>query len=406
MWPFKKKNKGMTPDELAEVVRNYLMPDSSTGISVTPTRAMQCSVFFTCVKILAESVAQLPLILYRRKGDDKKRAVNHNLYTLLHYQPNEWQTAYDFFEFMTGQYVGTGNAYSFINWQRSGVYELLPWRSDLVTVKQNADWSLEYKVSTEDGQQIIPPANMLHIRGLSLNGYTGLNPIAYMREAIGLSLATEKHGAITFKNGARPGGTLTHPKTLSKDATKKLRESWQAAHGGDKQGGTAVLEEGVVYKSITMSAEDSQFLQTRKFQVEDVARPFRIPLHMLQHTEKTTSWGTGIEHMSIGFIKFALLPHLKRWEQNIFRSLLTEKEKKKLFAEFMVEGMERGDVENRYKAYGTAIEHGIMSPNEVRSKENMNAREGGDEFVMALNINKPEKDDKKEKRQDNHEETT
>lgn len=266
--------------------------------------------------------------------------------------------------------------------------EILPIPSDAVTCERNNDWSLKYTVDfgTGQGLQAVPESNMLHVRFRSLDGYRGISPIAYAREAIGLALATEKHGARLFRNGARPGGVLEHPAKMSPEAAARFKEQWQAAFSGENAHKTALLEEGMKFNALSMTSEDAQYLETRKFQTADIARIFRVPLHMIQETEKSTSWGSGIEQMTIGFTRFTLLPWLVRWEQAISRCMIGRDERDTVTPRHSVEGMERGDFKSRFAGYQIAIASGILSPNEVRALENMNPREGGDEYMSPLNM--------------------
>jgi HK97 family phage portal protein len=227
---------------------------------------------------------------------------------------------------------------------------------------------------------------MLHIRYRTLDGYRGISPISYAREPIGLALATEKHGARLFKNGARPGGILEHPNKMSEDAAKRFKESWQAAFTGDNVHKTALLEDGMKFNPLTMTSEDAQYLETRRFQTAEIARIFRVPLHMIQETEKATSWGSGIESMSTGFVRDTLTPWLTRWEQALMRDLLTEDEKRSMYIKHVVAGMVRGDMKTRFASYNVAIMSGIMSPNEARALEEMDKREGGDEYLSPMNM--------------------
>lgn len=380
----------LTPREISDMIsalRGY--GESSSGENVTPASAMRCAAVFACVGILSESVAQLPLKVYKeRPGGGKDVAKNHSLYRLLHSAPNEWMTSFEWREMGMADLCLRGNHYAFKTIVRGEVRELLPIPAAAVTVKQNQDWSLVYKVNFGhgQGQQDVPAANMLHVRYRTLNGFEGISPIGYARESIGLSMATEKHGARLFRNGARPGGVLEHPGRMSDEAAKRFKEQWQEAFTGANVHKTALLEEGMKFNALTMTSEDAQYLETRKYQTEEIARIYRVPLHLIQSTEKSTSWGSGIEQMTIGFVRFVLLPWLVRWEQAIERDLLTEKDRETHFVQHLVEGMERGDIKSRYEAYQTAIQNGIMSPNEVRAKENMNPREGGDDYLSPLNM--------------------
>ena len=360
---------------------------TSSGVNVTPSTAMQCVAVFSCIRILGESLGQLPLILYRKEGNGKVRAVDHPLYSVLHDKPNSYQTSFEFRELGMNRLNLRGNYYSFINWVGTGkkrrVHELLPLTS--VTVKQNADWGLEYQARIGNKTETIPPGNIFRVIGLSLDGFTGVSPITYTKESIGLALATEKHGGNVFKRGGRPSGVLTHPLTLSKEAAGRISESWQKNHGGNKQGGTAVLEEGMKYDAISMTNEDAQFLETRKFQKPEIASIFRVPPHMIGDLEKSSF--SNITQQSLEFAKFTILPWAIRWEQCISRDLLSEEEREQgYFVEFLMDGLERADIETRYKVYRSGVNAGILNPNECRGKENLNPYEGGDTYRMPLNM--------------------
>jgi HK97 family phage portal protein len=374
--------------EMLNAIRGF--GESSSGEYVGPDTAMRAAAVFACVGVLAEAVAQLPLKLYRDRPDGGKDvARDHSLYRLLHDQPNPWMTAFEWREMGMAHLCLRGNHYAFLNRSRGGeIMEILPIPSDAVTCERNNDWSLKYTVDfgTGQGLQAVPESNMFHVRFRSLDGYRGISPIAYAREAIGLALATEKHGARLFRNGARPGGVLEHPSKMSPEAAARFKEQWQAAFSGENAHKTALLEEGMKFNALSMTSEDAQYLETRKFQTADIARIFRVPLHMIQETEKSTSWGSGIEQMTIGFTRFTLLPWLVRWEQAISRCMIGRDERDTVTPRHSVEGMERGDFKSRFAGYQIAIASGILSPNEVRALENMNPREGGDEYMSPLNM--------------------
>lgn len=364
--------------------------ESESGEFVSPDTAMKCSAVYSCVGILAESVAQLPLKVYRRMPDGrgKEEASDHPLWKLLGWAPNEWQTSQEFREMAMQHLCLRGNFYAYKVMDGRGIVrELLPLNPDQVTVEQLPDWSLAYRISFKDGhQETVGRAYVLHIRYRTLDGVRGISPILYHRDTVGLALTTLKHGSRVFKNGALPTGVLEHPGKLSQQALDRLRETWLSNYGGANSGKTAVLEEGMKFSALTMSHQTMQYLETRAFQVEDIARIFRVPLHMIQSTEKATSWGSGIENMSLGFVQYTLLPWLKRFESVFWRDLLLPAESQEIYTEFLVDGLLRGDVKNRYAAYQVAIQNGIMSPNEVRAKENMNPREGGDEYMSPKNM--------------------
>jgi len=381
--------RSITMEEIREAFSGFAYGDSYSGERVTPESAMRCAAVFSCIGVLAESVAQLPLKLYKERADGGKDiAKDHPLYVLLNSQPNPWMTAFEWREMGESWLCLTGNHYAFINRVRGEVREILPIPSDCVTVERNDDWSLKYTVNFGNGrgQQTVDSANMLHIRYRMKDGYRGISPIGYARESIGLALATEKHGARLFKNGARPGGILEHPSKMSPEAAARFKASWQESFTGENAHKTALLEEGMKFNPLTMTSEDAQYLETRRFQTADIARIFRVPLHMIQETEKTTSWGSGIESMTIGFVRFTLLPWLTRWEQSLAKDLLTEEERRTMYIKHVVGGMERGDMKSRFSSYNVAIMSGIMSPNEARALEEMDKREGGDEYLSPMNM--------------------
>lgn len=363
---------------------------SASGVSVTPETAMRQATVFACVRVLSESLAQLPKQLYQHRRDGgKDRLTETPLYTILHHQPNEWMTSFELFEYAMASVANRGNFYSFINWIGRGdnqeIKELLPLPTGDVEPVMDDNWNLSYKVRLNGQQKTIPAGNIWHVRGMTVDGFTGLSLISYQREVIGMAIAAERHGASMFKNGARPGGVLKHPQKLSPDAAARISESWAKAHGGGKQGGTAVLEEGLDYQAITITNKDAQYLEARKFQRNEIAAIYRVPPHLIGDLEKATF--SNIEHQSLEFVKFTMLPWCKRFEQTIYRDLLTPAQRAAgVFAEFNLDGLERGDLAGRYAAYNTGINAGILCPNECRAKENLNPRPGGNEFLRPLNM--------------------
>lgn len=361
---------------------------SKSGQDVTPENAMQCAAVYASVRVIAESVAQLPLILYKRTPDGGKvRAVEHPLYAKLAVKPNGWQTSFEYREAQQVNLALRGNAYSFINRVGRSVHELIPIHPDRVEVEQLDDFTVQYIVKTGEKKNVIPASEMHHVRGLSTNGITGISPIRMAREAIGLSLATEEHGARLFQNAARPGGIITRPADApiwSEEAAKNFLRSFREAYSGENLSRTAMLEDGMAFQVVGMTSEDAQFLETRKYQRTEIASIFRVPPHMIGDLERATF--SNIEHQSLEFVMHSLMPWLRRWEQAISRDLLTEKERETYFAEFLVDGLLRGDIATRYAAYNTAILTGWMNRNEARLKENMNPEEGLSVFLEPLNM--------------------
>jgi len=384
------RKKEASPRGILDLVRLTLYggAEAESGEYVSPETALRCSAVYSCVGILAESIAQLPLKLYRRTAGGKEEVEESPLRRLLGWKPNEWQTSFEFREMAMQHLCLRGNFYAYkVTDSRDEVRELLPLHPDQVTVEQRPDWSLAYRITFNDGrQETVDKSRIFHVRYRTLDGVRGISPILYHRDTVGLALTTLKHGSRVFRNGALPTGILQHPGKLSKESLERLRESWEASYGGVNSGKTAILEEGMTFTGLTMSNEDMQYLETRAFQVEDIARIYRVPLHMIQSVEKSTSWGSGIENMSLGFVQFTLLPWIRRIESAIWRDLIPDREKESVFPEFLVDGLLRGDIKSRYTAYQLAIQSGIMSPNEVRAKENLNPRPGGDDFMSPLNM--------------------
>lgn len=359
---------------------------TSTGIAVNADSAMRAMAVYACVAVLSQSVAQLPLHLYRRKGVKKEKATDHRLYPLLHDQPNSWQTTYDFWQMKMAELCLRGNSLSLIVRVRDEVRELIPIRPDrIVRVDQDPLYRLFYTIQNPDGgENTIPQSSIFHLRGLALNGFWGLNPIEYARESIGLALATEKHGAKLFSNGARLGGILQHPKKISKEAADRLSESFNEVYAGvENAHKTALIEEGMIWNKVGMTAEDSQFLESRKYQRSEIAGFFRVPPHMVGDLEKATF--SNIEHQDLAFVKHSLTPWLVNIERAMKRDLMTPEERKEYFPKFGVDGLLRGDIKSRYDAHAVGILNGFLSPNEARDKEDLNPYEGGDSYRVPLN---------------------
>lgn len=368
--------------------RSIYQYDSYAGPTVTPAVAMQSAAVYACVRVLSETVASLPLILYRRlPNGGKERATNHPLYTLLHDLSNDDMTSLEVRELMMGNLCLWGNAYAQIMEDQAGrIAALYPLRADQMSIYLATDGELSYIYRAANGTEIVlPEYRVWHVRGMSSNGIIGQSPIQTARQAIGLAMATEQFGARFFSNGARPGMILQHPGHLTDEAYKRLIESWEQRHAGaENSHKTALLEEGMTAKEVGIPPEDAQFLQTREFQLEEIARIYRIPLHMIGDLKHSTF--SNIEHMGIEFVTHTLRPWLVRIEQSITRCLLTPAERKEYFAEFLVDGLLRGDIMSRYQAYATGRQNGWLSANDVRSMENMNPVEGGDVYLTPLNM--------------------
>lgn len=363
---------------------------SSSGVAVDELRAMQTSAVYACVRVLAETVASLPLFLYRREKDKNTKAHEHPLYEVLHDLANNEMTSFNFREVMMTSLLLYGNAYARIIKDKSGhVKELWYLKPQNMEVERDSNTKKIKYTYTDDATSktfVYKPEQIFHVIGLGYDGIKGLSPIDQAREAIGLALATEEFGARFFGNGARPGGVLEHPGAV-KDP-EKLRESWNKVYQGTRNSNkVAVLEEGMKYHEIGLSPEASQFLQTRKYQLNEICRIFRVPPHLVGDLERSTF--SNIEHQSIDFVTHTIRPWLVRWEQAIYKSLLNEQERRIYYVKFNVDGLLRGDFATRMQGYATARQNGWMSINEIRSLEEMNPipdEQGGNAYLVNGNM--------------------
>jgi HK97 family phage portal protein len=356
----------------------FYMGGSSSGKAVTERSAMQMTAVYACVRILSEAIAGLPLHMYRYKEDGgKEKAIDHPLYLLLHDEPNPEMSSFVFRETLMTHLLLWGNAYAQIIRNGKGeivaLYPLMPNKMQ-VSRDERGRLFYTYQKSQEelpkDNRQtvVLDPSDVLHIPGLGFDGLVGYSPIAMAKNAIGLAIATEEYGSKFFANGATPSGVLEHPGTI-KDP-ERLRESWQKTFGGSRNSNkTAILEEGLKYKPISISPNEAQFLETRKFQINEIARIFRVPPHMIGDLEKSSF--SNIEQQSLEFVKYTLDPWVVRWEQALHRILLKPDEKPVFFFKFNVDGLLRGDYQSRMSGYAVGIQNGFMSPNDVRELENM-----------------------------------
>lgn len=352
---------------------------------------------YACVRILSEAIAGLPVHLYKYTNNGgKEKAVKHPLYFLLHDEPNPEMTSFVFRETLMTHLLLWGNAYAQIirngKGEVIGLYPLMPNR---MTVDRDEKGHIfyQYQVSDSDaptmknGTVNLKQSEVLHIPGLGFDGLVGYSPIAMAKNAIGLSIATEEYGAKFFANGATPGGILEYPGTV-KDPDR-VRESWNKGFNGKNSHKVAILEEGMKYIPISISPNEAQFLETRKFQIDEIARIFRVPPHMVGDPEKSSF--SNIDQQSLEFVKYTLEPWLMRWEQSINRALLSQEEKNTFFVKFNVDGLLRGDYQSRMSGYATARQNGWMSANDIRELENLDlipAEDGGDLYLINGNMTK------------------
>ena len=359
---------------------------ASSGEQVDEKSAMQIATVYACVRLLAESVAQLPLHLYRYtdSGTGKEMAADHPVYPIIHRQPNPEMTSFTWRETMMVHLLLWGNSYSqIIRDGKNGILSIYPLLPENVEVDRNERGEIYYiyhaytdEAPGEKNKDIIfQREEVLHVPGLGFNGLVGFSPIAMMKNALGSTLAVEKYGSAFFKNGAQPSGVLEHPGVLKNP--EKIRQNWTDVYGGANNAHkVCVLEEGMSYKAISLPPEDSQFLSTRQFGVEEICRIFRVPPHMVQDLQRATF--NNIEHMAIEFVMHTLMPWLIRIEQAIIKDVLVDEEKDQLFPKFNVDGLMRGDYKSRMEGYAVAITNGIMSVNDVRKLENMDPLDDAD----------------------------
>ena len=374
----------------------FFMGNTTAGKPVNERSAMQMTAVYSCVRILSEAVAGLPLHLYQYTDDGgKEKAINHPLYHLLHDEPNPEMSSFVFRETLMTHLLLWGNAYAQVIRNGKGdVIALYPLMPNRMSVDRNSDGQLYYTYhrtsddapTLEGSSVVLSSADVLHIPGLGFDGLVGYSPIAMAKNAIGLAIATEEYGAKFFANGATPGGILEHPSTIKNP--ERVRESWSRAFGGSSNSNkVAVLEEGMKYTPISISPEQAQFLETRKFQINEIARIFRVPPHMVGDLEKSSF--SNIEQQSLEFVKYTLDPWVIRWEQSLSRILFTPEEKKKYFFKFNVEGLLRGDYQSRMNGYATARQNGWMSANDIRELENLDripTELGGDLLLVNGNM--------------------
>ena len=392
---FKSRDKPVT-NRTAGSSYSFFMGGSTAGKNVNERSAMQMTAVYACVRILSEAIAGLPLHLYRYSDEgSKEKAVDNPLYFLLHDEPNEEMTSFVFRETLMTHLLLWGNAYAqIIRNGKGSVMALYPLMPNKMEVDRDENGQIIYKYNRskdeantkEEGTVVLDSTDVLHIPGLGFDGLVGYSPIAMAKNAIGMAIACEEFGSKFFANGASPSGVLEHPGILKDPA--RVRDSWNAAYGGSANSHkVAVLEEGMKYTPISISPNEAQFLETRKFQINEIARIFRVPPHMVGDLEKSSF--SNIEQQSLEFVKYTLDPWVIRWEQSLSRALLSQDEKRTYFFKFNVDGLLRGDYQSRMNGYAVGRQNGWMSANDIRELENMDRipeNLGGDLYLVNGNM--------------------
>jgi HK97 family phage portal protein len=368
MWPFIKK-RSWTNLDLFEG------RESTSGMPVSESAIFGIPAVYACIRVLAESIASLPLITYERyPNGDKDRAKGFDLYRILHDEPNPMMTSFEWRELTVGHLCLRGNSYSFIERDNGAVTAIWPLHPDRVTVEVSGR-ELVYRHQADGAEKIYRQDDILHIRGLSGDGIVGYSPLSLLKNAFGSALAISEYSASYFKNDAAPGGILTTPNPLSAQAHSNLKEAWTGGHSGKgKHHKVAILDSGLDWKAIGVSPQDSQLIESQKFSVVEIARAFRVPLNLVMDYERSTY--SNVTEQNRSFLTHTLQPWLTRIEQAMCKSLLTESEKEKYFVEHLTAGFLKADTKTRYEAYKVAIDAGFLTVDEVRQLENMNSLEG------------------------------
>ncbi|RQU96644.1 phage portal protein [Burkholderia cenocepacia] len=360
---------------------------SEAGQIVTPASALSLTVLQNCVTLLSESIAQLPIELYERSGDDRKPATDHPLYSILKFQPNPWQTPFEYQEQSQVAVGLRGNSYSFIDRDQNGVIlGLYPLDNDAVTVMKGSDLMPVYRVY---GADPMPQRLVHHVRWMSINGYTGLSPVMLHANAIGHAQAIQQYAGKSFMNGTALSGVIERPKDAPalKDqaSVDRITDGWNAKFGGSGNAKkVALLQEGMTFRPLSMTNVDAALIDALRLSSLDIARIYKIPAHMVNELERATF--SNIEHQSLQFVIYTLLPWVKRHEQAKTRDLLLPSERKQYFIEYNLSGLLRGDQSSRYAAYAVGRQWGWLSINDIRRLENMPPVKGGDIYLSPMNM--------------------
>jgi HK97 family phage portal protein len=383
---------GTEKRSLVDAIDGFLRGDdfagpisTQSGAYVNEESALKVTTVYSAIKLIAWTIASLPIITYRRLDRGKSRASEQSIYGILHDCPNPEQTPFEFKSLLSVHQNLWGAGVAEIEFDRSGnpvaLWPLPPWR---VTPRRTQGGTLFYELRDSEGTtRNIPAENTICFPALSTNRGVWKSPIAIHRETIGLAMATKDFGAKVFGQGTNPAGFISHPGTLSEKSEKRLRNELVNYQGLGNSHRLMLLEDGMKFERIGLPPQDAQYLESQKFSVSDIARIYNVPLYLLQDHEKSTSWGSGIEEMNLGFISYTLRPYLVQWEQELNRRLIHDPT---FFAEFLIDALLRGKLSERYNAYTLSRNGGWMSVNDIREIENMNPiGEEGDIYLSPLN---------------------
>ena len=380
-----------TPEKLAQALGSGY--ETASGQHVTTSSAMQQLTVFNCVRVLAESIGMLPCQLLKRVGRNREPATDHRLFPLLSMAPNGYMTSQEFWELLIVCLCLRGNFYAYKVMALGNVVELLPINPDLVKPKLKDDWTVEYTVNFKSGIKVLTQDEIWHVRLFTLDGLNGLNPIAYARQALGLGQAMDAHAAKLFTNGAVASGVLSTSEALTDEAFERLKTQFNGEHMGVANAyKPMILEMGLDWKPISLSAQDTQFIESKKLTAAQICGLFRVPPHLVGSMEQMTL--NNIEHMGMAFVNYSLVPLMTRIEHRVSVGLLNEKDRLTHYAKFNAGALMRGDLKGRYESYGKGIQWGVLSPNDCRDLEDLNPRDGGDIYLTPMNMTtKPESAD-------------
>ena len=367
-----------------DALLDALTLNSSSGVTVTEDKALRVAAVYSCVRVLSTTFAALPLHLKRDDGDSTVTAKDHPLNELLHILPNNEMTAYNHRQLIMSALLLKGTSFNEIARDGRGrVREITPLCGDM-NVTRSKSGALVYEY--EDGRTF-DSSRIWRISGYSDNGIIGRTPIELARETIGQAIAASEYGGNNFKNGGRPSGVLEIAQRLDPEQRKEVLDAWNRSHmGSGNSGKTALVHNGAKFTPISMSAQDAQFIETLKLQRTEIAGFYGVPPHMIGDLDRATF--SNIEHQSLNFVIYSLLPHLVNFEQTVYRDLLTKEERKSYKAKFNVEGLLRGDSKSRAEFYKALHNMGAIQTNEIRAHENMNPVDGGDARYMQINMGK------------------
>lgn len=376
---------------LADVTmwRRIAGADTYAGKPVNTHTALQVATVWACIRLISETISTLPLIVYQRNSDGGRDvARDHWLYSLLHDAPNANMTAVEFWEAVVAHLCLWGNSYWLKTYSGKRIVSLELLRPDRMEVKLAADGFLVYAYSDpRHGFKEYREDEIAHLKGFGVNGLIGLSPIAYARNSLSSAMAADEASGRVFANGMRAGGALQVKEVLKPEQRTAIRESLAEQLAGTANSGKLmVLEAGMEYQPLSINPDDAQMLETRSFNIEEICRWFRVPPFMIGHSEKSTSWGTGLEQQMLGFLTFALRPYLTRIEQCVSKSLLSPVDRLKYYSEFSLEGLMRADSTGRANLYASAAQNGWMTRNEIRELENRPPMDGGDKLTVQSNL--------------------